>query len=153
MTNPYGRAMAQMARVFAELERAMIRERTRDRRLDRWRSATTRVSLSRGVSSCPTSMLSRSGSVVFLRAERIRFRYHLVVISMVCNSSQTNRLLHRLRSQDAPALAELLGRHRERLRKMVRLRLDRRLRGRVRSADVLQDVDRHAARRIGEYLA
>jgi site-specific DNA recombinase len=29
MTNAYGRAMAQMASVFAELERAMIRERTR----------------------------------------------------------------------------------------------------------------------------
>ena len=29
MGNPYGRAMAQMASVFAELERAMIRERTR----------------------------------------------------------------------------------------------------------------------------
>ncbi len=29
MTNPYGRAMAQMANVFAELERAMIRERTK----------------------------------------------------------------------------------------------------------------------------
>jgi DNA invertase Pin-like site-specific DNA recombinase len=29
MTNPYGRAMAQMASVFSELERAMIRERTR----------------------------------------------------------------------------------------------------------------------------
>src|SRR5207244_2221576 len=29
VTNPYGRAMAQMASVFAELERAMIRERTR----------------------------------------------------------------------------------------------------------------------------
>ncbi len=29
MTNPYGRAMAQMASVFAELERAMIRERTK----------------------------------------------------------------------------------------------------------------------------
>jgi DNA invertase Pin-like site-specific DNA recombinase len=29
-TNPYGRAMAQMASVFAELERAMIRERTRN---------------------------------------------------------------------------------------------------------------------------
>jgi DNA invertase Pin-like site-specific DNA recombinase len=28
-TNPYGRAMAQIASVFAELERAMIRERTR----------------------------------------------------------------------------------------------------------------------------
>src|SRR5262249_7878196 len=30
MTSPYGRAMAQMASVFAELERAMIGERTRD---------------------------------------------------------------------------------------------------------------------------
>ena len=29
MTSPYGRAMAQMTSVFAELERAMIRERTR----------------------------------------------------------------------------------------------------------------------------
>jgi DNA invertase Pin-like site-specific DNA recombinase len=29
MASPYGRAMAQMASVFAELERAMIRERTR----------------------------------------------------------------------------------------------------------------------------
>src|SRR5262245_3800134 len=29
MTSPYGRAMAQMASVFAQLERAMIRERTR----------------------------------------------------------------------------------------------------------------------------
>ena len=29
MTSPYGRAMAQMASVLAELERAMIRERTR----------------------------------------------------------------------------------------------------------------------------
>jgi site-specific DNA recombinase len=29
MPDPYGRAMAQMASVFAELERAMIRERTR----------------------------------------------------------------------------------------------------------------------------
>jgi hypothetical protein len=29
MTSPYGRAMAQMASVFAELERAIIRERTR----------------------------------------------------------------------------------------------------------------------------
>jgi DNA invertase Pin-like site-specific DNA recombinase len=29
ITTPYGRAMAQMASVFAELERAMIKERTR----------------------------------------------------------------------------------------------------------------------------
>lgn len=30
MTSPYGKAMAQMASVFAELERAMIRQRTKD---------------------------------------------------------------------------------------------------------------------------
>jgi DNA invertase Pin-like site-specific DNA recombinase len=30
MSSPYGRAMAQMASVFAELERAMIRERTQN---------------------------------------------------------------------------------------------------------------------------
>ena len=30
MSSPYGRAVAQMASVFAELERAMIRERTRN---------------------------------------------------------------------------------------------------------------------------
>src|SRR5207237_5800541 len=29
MTNPFGRAMAQIASVFAELERAMTRERTK----------------------------------------------------------------------------------------------------------------------------
>jgi DNA invertase Pin-like site-specific DNA recombinase len=32
MISPYGRAMAQMPSVFAELERAMIRERARRRR-------------------------------------------------------------------------------------------------------------------------
>jgi DNA invertase Pin-like site-specific DNA recombinase len=38
MGSPYGRAMAQMASVFAELERAMIRERTRSAMsVKRWR--------------------------------------------------------------------------------------------------------------------
>jgi DNA invertase Pin-like site-specific DNA recombinase len=43
MTNPYGRAMAQMASVFAELERAMIRERTRSA-MDVKRSRGQRIS-------------------------------------------------------------------------------------------------------------
>jgi DNA invertase Pin-like site-specific DNA recombinase len=43
MTNPYGRAMAQMASVFAELERAMIRERTRSD-MDLKRSRGERIS-------------------------------------------------------------------------------------------------------------
>jgi RNA polymerase sigma-70 factor (ECF subfamily) len=71
----------------------------------------------------------------------------------VRNSSQTNRLLERVASTGGQSLEELFARHRERLRKMVRLRLDRRLRGQFSSAAVLQEVYREACRQIGEYLA
>jgi RNA polymerase sigma-70 factor, ECF subfamily len=69
------------------------------------------------------------------------------------NSSRTNRLLERLDSKDGQALDELFARHRERLRKMVHFRLDRRLRGEIRSAAVLQDVYWEASKRYEEYLA
>src|SRR4051794_2354022 len=69
------------------------------------------------------------------------------------NSSGTNRLLQRVLDQDSRALAELFARHQERLRQMVRLRLDRRLRGKVTSSIVLQEVYVEACRRIGDYLA
>ena len=70
-----------------------------------------------------------------------------------CNSSETNRLLQRPLERDQAALAELFARHRERLRKMVRLRLDRRLRARFDSTTVLQGVLQQARQRIGEYLS
>jgi RNA polymerase sigma-70 factor (ECF subfamily) len=70
-----------------------------------------------------------------------------------CNSSRTNRLLQRVSSQDGQALADLFLLHRERLRKMVRLRLDRRLRGQFTSSLVLEEVYRDACKRISEYLA
>jgi len=70
-----------------------------------------------------------------------------------CNSSQTNRLLQRVSSHDGQALEDLFVRHRERLRKMVRLRLDRRLRGHFTSSKVLEVMYRDARKRIGEYLA
>jgi RNA polymerase sigma-70 factor (ECF subfamily) len=56
-------------------------------------------------------------------------------------------------SQDGQALEELFALHRDRLRKMVRLRLDRRLRGQLSSSTVLQEVYRDACGRIDEYLA
>jgi RNA polymerase sigma-70 factor (ECF subfamily) len=73
-------------------------------------------------------------------------------MTTTCNSSRTNRLLQRVRSADGPALDELFALHRERLRKMVRLRLDRRLRGLFTSSAVLQEVYRDATRRVQEYL-
>jgi hypothetical protein len=51
-------------------------------------------------------------------------------------------LVARLRAGDQAALAELFNRHRERLRRMVQLRLDHRLAGRVSTSDVLQEAYR-----------
>ncbi len=60
-------------------------------------------------------------------------------------------LLSRIRGGDTSALAMVFDRHRGRLEKMVRLRLDSRLRGRIDPADVLQDAFVDAARRLPEY--
>ena len=50
-------------------------------------------------------------------------------------------------------LGELLATHRERLRRMIALRLDRRLNGRVDASDVIQDAYIDATRRFDEYQA
>ena len=62
-----------------------------------------------------------------------------------------NGLLRRALAGDESALAALFDGHRDRLRRMIRLRLDRRLSGRVDSSDVLQDAYLDVRRRIGEY--
>src|SRR3954447_9822029 len=53
---------------------------------------------------------------------------------------------------DGGALAELFGRYRKRLKQMVRLRLDRRLQGRVDPSDVLQEAYLDAAEQLPHYL-
>jgi len=60
-------------------------------------------------------------------------------------------LLRRALDGDEPALAALFDGYRDRLRKMIRLRLDRRLSGRLDSSDVLQDAYLDVRRRIAEY--
>jgi RNA polymerase sigma-70 factor (ECF subfamily) len=62
-------------------------------------------------------------------------------------------LLERARGGDCGALAELFERYRGRLEQMVRLRLDRRLQGRLDPADVLQEAFLDVARRFREYAA
>ena len=52
---------------------------------------------------------------------------------------------------DGTAWSELLARHRNRLRCMIALRLDRRLRGRIDPSDVIQEAYLDAARRLGDY--
>jgi len=53
---------------------------------------------------------------------------------------------------DPAALEKALAEHRGRLRRMVALRLDRRLQGRVDPSDVIQEAYLEAARRLPEYL-
>jgi RNA polymerase sigma-70 factor, ECF subfamily len=57
-------------------------------------------------------------------------------------------LLRQATAGDQQALAALFARYRDRLRKTVRLRLDRRLSGRIDTSDVLQDVFLDVARRF-----
>ncbi|MCH8045678.1 MAG: hypothetical protein IID44_18360 [Planctomycetes bacterium] len=56
------------------------------------------------------------------------------------DSGETSALLTRAAGGDQAALDELFGRYRERLKRMVRLRLNRRLAGRVDDSDVLQEA-------------
>jgi RNA polymerase sigma-70 factor (ECF subfamily) len=69
------------------------------------------------------------------------------------DASENKDLLERALGGDCGALAELFQRHRGRLEQMVRLRLDRRLQGRLDPADVLQEAYLDVARRFPEYRA
>jgi len=62
-------------------------------------------------------------------------------------------LIDRAAAGDSAALAELFGRYRKRLRAMVRLRMDRRLQGRVDPSDVLQEAYLDVAQQLPTYLA
>lgn len=68
-------------------------------------------------------------------------------------SNETDALLRRLNDGDPRAVIDLFSRYRDRLRRMVKLRLDRRLQGRIDPSDVLQEAFLDVSRRAGEYAA
>jgi RNA polymerase sigma-70 factor (ECF subfamily) len=61
-------------------------------------------------------------------------------------------LLEKVRGGDQQALAELYARHREKLLRMIQLRLDHRLAGRVSPSDVFQEAYIDAVKRIAHYF-
>jgi RNA polymerase sigma-70 factor (ECF subfamily) len=65
---------------------------------------------------------------------------------------EVTRLLAQAAGGDRHAWGRLLELHRERLRRMVARRLDRRLQGRVDASDVLQEAYLDASRRLEEYV-
>jgi RNA polymerase sigma-70 factor (ECF subfamily) len=68
------------------------------------------------------------------------------------DTTKTQELLAQARGGDARAVDELLARHRDSVRHMIGLRLDRAIAPRVDASDVVQDVLLEASRRLQEYL-
>lgn len=68
------------------------------------------------------------------------------------NSSETDRLLSQAVEGDQESWGLLLGPHRERLRRMVALRLNPQLQRRIDPSDVIQEAFLEAAQRLAEYL-
>jgi RNA polymerase sigma-70 factor, ECF subfamily len=71
---------------------------------------------------------------------------------MIDDGDDLTRLLQRAADGDERALQELFARHRDRLKRMIHLRLSRRVQGRVDDSDVLQETFLDVARRLPEYI-
>jgi RNA polymerase sigma-70 factor (ECF subfamily) len=71
---------------------------------------------------------------------------------MTNDSSETRKMLERAAQGDNAALSALLERQRERLRRMIALRMDQRLQGRIDASDVIQEAYLEAWTRLAEYL-
>jgi RNA polymerase sigma-70 factor (ECF subfamily) len=67
------------------------------------------------------------------------------------NNSEVRRLVDQAAQGDDVAWERLMSEHRPRLRRMVALRMDRRLKGRIDPSDVIQESYIDAARRLKEY--
>jgi RNA polymerase sigma-70 factor (ECF subfamily) len=65
--------------------------------------------------------------------------------------SGTIHLLRRAADGDQEAVAALFAAHRDRLKQMVCLRMDRRLQGRIDPSDVLQETYLEVSRRVAEF--
>jgi RNA polymerase sigma-70 factor (ECF subfamily) len=72
---------------------------------------------------------------------------------MTDSGTTTDDLLRLAKAGDAGALGTLFAHYRDRLRRMVRLRLDRRIASRLDASDVLQEAYLDVARRFPEYAA
>jgi RNA polymerase sigma-70 factor (ECF subfamily) len=70
---------------------------------------------------------------------------------MACDDAETEGLLDPAAAGDEVALRQLLDRHRERLRRMIAARLDRRLAARLDPSDVLQEALADAGRKLHQY--
>src|SRR5271170_6731307 len=72
---------------------------------------------------------------------------------MTDDTNNLDDLINQAAAGDQEALAQVFALYRERLRRMVRLRMDRRLQGRLDPSDVLQEAFLEATQRLPEFQA
>ena len=72
---------------------------------------------------------------------------------MAADDPETDALLCRARQGDPMAIEQLLSRHRDRLRRMIAVRMDSRLGARIDPSDVIQEALADAHRKLPDYLA
>ena len=73
-------------------------------------------------------------------------------MTSLSDSSETERLLHQLDHGDRSALEKLLSNHRDYVKRVVELRMEGALRGRVDPSDVVQETQLMVTNRIDDFL-
>jgi RNA polymerase sigma-70 factor (ECF subfamily) len=71
----------------------------------------------------------------------------------ISDSGEDSDLLPRAAAGDQEALRQLFSHYRDRLKRMVHLRLSRRLQGRVDDSDVIQEAYLEISKKLPEYVA
>ncbi len=69
------------------------------------------------------------------------------------DSRQTQSLLEQVQTGDSTAFEQLFARHKDYLRNIIEMRMDRRLKSRFDASDVLQETHLEVSERLQEYLA
>jgi RNA polymerase sigma-70 factor (ECF subfamily) len=73
-------------------------------------------------------------------------------VNTMSDSGEVSNLLHRAAAGDAEAQRQLFSQYRDRLKRMVHLRLSRRLQGRVDDSDVIQEAFLDISKKLPEYV-
>ena len=105
----------------------------------------------RGAST--TVVSSVRPQAIFFRESSRRARKHTGMAAAVTHDPQEWELIRRAGAGDSSCLHELFTRYRSRLKQMVRLRLDPRVRGRVDPSDVIQEACLEVSRKLADYVA
>ena len=87
-----------------------------------------------------------------LRLSALCFAHYDRSMKFWPDNEKTQELLDKVKAGESDAANRLLDRHRDALRQMVAMRLDKKIQGRVDASDIVQDVMIEANRRLERYL-